>query len=166
MYLYDTIMRLCRQQCLSLNNIEPATQLPPCLCGCQAAAAPVPTSVAAQPGAPYSSDRLPEVGSLVVFANGAVAAKHKARHAWGVMRVTAVKLHGGVSVCGVVDGVELASGIEPSDLAQPGESTGWLGVHFAVAMGCGLGVVGAMLEAHPEVTMAVPSPMCLLAHSP
>ena len=49
----------------------------------------MPTTLAAQPGAPYSNDRLPEVASLVVFANGGVAAKHKARHAWGVMRVTA-----------------------------------------------------------------------------
>ena len=93
--------------------------------------------------------------SLVVFANGGAAAKHKARHAWGVMRVTAVGQYGGsVSVCGVVDGVEVASGIEPSDLAEPGESTGWLGVHYAVGMGCGLGVVGAVLDAHPEVTSA------------
>ena len=59
-----------------------------------------------------------------------------------------------MSVCGVVDGVEVASGIEPSDLAEPGESTGWLGVHYALAMGCGLGVVGAVLDAHPEVTSA------------
>ena len=66
--------------------------------------------MAAQPGAPYSRDRLPEVGSLVVFANGGAAARHKARHAWGVMRVTTasqkqVGLFGGggvVSVCGVV----------------------------------------------------------------
>ena len=119
--------------------------------------------MAAQPGAPYSNDRLPEVASLVVFANGEVAAKHKARHAWGVMRVTAASqkeggyFGGGVSVCGVVDGVEVASGIDPSDLAEPGESTGWLGVHYAVGMGCGLGVVGAVLDAHPEVMMPVPS---------
>ena len=125
----------------------------------------MPTSVAAQPGAPYSRDRVPEVGSLVVFANGGVAARHKARHAWGVMRVTAAS-GGRVSVCGVVDGVEVASGIDPSDLAEPGESTGWLGVHYAVVMGCGLGVVGAVLEAHPEVTMPVPSPYVLAsAHS-
>ena len=106
------------------------------------------------------------MGSLVVFANGVVAAKHNARHAWGVMRVTAVDQYGRVSVCGVVDGVEVASGIEPSDLAEPGESTGWLGVHYAVGMGCGLGVVGAVLEAHPEVTMPVPFPYVLAsAHS-
>ena len=121
----------------------------------------MPTSVAAQPGAPYSRDRLPEVASLVVFANGGVAERHKARHAWGVMRVTAaIKNQFGntvVSVCGVGDGVEVASGIEPSDLAEPGESTGWLGVHYALGMGCGLGVVGAVLEAHPEVMMPVPS---------
>ena len=103
----------------------------------------------------------------MVFANGGVAAKHKARHAWGVMRVTAVdQFSGRVSVCGVGDGVEVASGIEASDLAQPGESTGWLGVHYAVVMGCALGVVGAVLEAHPEVTMPVPSPYVLAsAHS-
>ena len=47
----------------------------------------MPTSLAAQPGAPYSNEWLPEVGSLVVFANGGLAAKHKARHAWVVMRV-------------------------------------------------------------------------------
>ena len=117
----------------------------------------MPTSVAAQPGAPYSRDRLPEVASLVVFANGGVAAKHKARHAWGVMRVTAADQYGRVSVCGVVDGAEVASGIGPSDLAEPGESTGWLGVHYALWMGCGLGVVGAVLEAHPEVMMPAPS---------
>ena len=107
------------------------------------------------------------MGSLVVFANGGVAARHKARHAWGVMRVTAAsdQFGGAVSVCGVVDGVEVAPEIEPSDLAQPGESTGWLGVHYALGMGCGLGVVGAVLEAHPEVTRPVPSPMCLLPHS-
>ena len=105
---------------------------------------------------------------MVVSVNGMLAAQHKARHAWVVMRVTAAdKMRGGrVSVCGVVDGVELASGIAASDLAEPGESTGWLGVHYAVGMGCGLGVVAAMLEAHPEVPIPVPSPICLLPHSP
>ena len=120
--------------------------------------------MAAQPGAPYSNDRLPEVASLVVFANAEVAAKYKARHAWGVMRVTASQ-YGKVSVCGVGDGVEVASGIDPSDLAEPGESTGWLGVHYAVAMGCGLGVVGAVLEAHPEVMMPVPSRLLATAQT-
>ena len=92
----------------------------------------------------------------MVFANGGVAAQHKAKHAWQVVRVTAATKReygaGGVSVCGVGDGVELASGMDPSDLAEPGESTGWLGVHYAVAMGCGAGVVEAVLEAHPQVT--------------
>jgi hypothetical protein len=117
----------------------------------------VPTTVAAQPGAPYSNERLPEVGSLVVFANSGVAAQHKAQHAWQVLRVTSSArggIYGGVSVCGVGDGVEVASGIGPSDLAAPGESTGWLGVHYAVGMGCGAGVVEAVLEAHREVPPA------------
>ena len=131
-------------------------------CGWQAAAAPVPTTVAAQPGVPYSDDRLPGVGSLVVFANDGVAAQHKAKHAWQVVRVTAATkrgaLFGGVSVCGVGDGVELASGMDPSDLAEPGESTGWLGVHYAVAMGCGAGVVEALLEAHREVPLGYRHP--------
>ena len=110
------------------------------------------------------------MGSLVVFANGVVAARHKARHAWRVMRVTATSqkyggLFGGVSVCRVVDGVEVASGIPPSDLAEPGESTGWLGVHYAVGMGCGVGVVRAVLEAHPEVTMPVPSRLLATAQT-
>ena len=115
---------------------------------------------------------MPKVGWSVVFANGAVAAKHKAKHAWVVMRVTDIDQYidqdigQTVSVCGVVDGVELASGIAASDLAEPGESTGWLGVHYAVGMGCGLGVVASMLEAHPEVPIPVPSPICLLPHSP
>ena len=116
--------------------------------------------MAAQPGAPYSYDRLPEVGSLVVFANGVVAARHKARHAWVVMRVTAASqrgrafsLDGGVSVCGVGDGVELTLKIDDlSDLAEAGESTGWMAVHYAVATGCGLKVVEAVLEAYAEVT--------------
>jgi hypothetical protein len=100
---------------------------------------------------------------LVVFVNGMLAAQHKARHAWVVMRVTAVDTKGGdqygrVSVCGVVDGVELASGIKAPVLAEPGESTGWLGVHYAVGMGWGLGVVTAVLEAHPEVPIPVPLP--------
>ena len=43
--------------------------------------------MAAQPGAPYSDARLPGMGSLVVFANGGVAARHKAKHAWQVVPV-------------------------------------------------------------------------------
>ena len=99
----------------------------------------------------------------MVIANEGVAVQRKAEHPWQVVRVTAAskRKYGaghGVSVCGVGDGVELASGMDPSDLAEPGESTGWLGVHYAVAMGCGAGVVEALLEAHREVPLGYRHP--------
>ena len=144
-------MCLCVRVALGLTLSRP-----PELCGWQAAAAAVPTTVAARPGPAYSNDRLPEVGSSVVFKDAGAAARHKAKqHPWVAMRVTKAGNGGfgggGVSVCGVGDGVEIASEIDPSHLAELGDSTEWLPLHYAIVMGCDASVAKALLEAHPEV---------------
>ena len=138
---------------------------PPELCGWQAAAAAVPATMAARPGPAYSHDRLPEVGSSVVFKDAAVAAAYTAKHhPWVAMRVTAASrsYSGGVSVCGVGDGVEIASGIDPSHLAEA-QDRAWLPLHYAMVMGCEASVVKALLEAHPEVIQS-PPPYTLFRH--
>ena len=111
------------------------------------------------------------MGSSVVFENGPClenAAQKKVKHKWLVMRVTERPQHRSafdarydpneVHVCGVGDGLRLGddqnpANIQAQDLVEPGESTGWLGVHYALVMGCGLGVVQAVLETHPEVSI-------------